>query len=111
MYLLDARHEVEERLLCEWVDRRSPGPGSGGATPAEMMAVHLEGAIEATGLSARLEATSEHTEVVPLRVMWTPAGGTERSGPRLRDLLIGDPRRPSARMLSLIPISEPTRPY
>ena len=95
LYLLDARHEVEERLLREWVDQRSPGRCSGGATPAEMMAVHLEGEIEATGLSARLDAASEHTEVVPLRVMWSPAGGTERSGPRLRHLLIGDPRRPA----------------
>ena len=103
LYLLDARHEVEERLLREWVDQRSPGRCSGGATPAEMMAVHLEGEIEATGLSARLDAASEHTEVVPLRVMWTPAGGTERSGPRLRDLLIGDPRRPSARLARLAP--------
>lgn len=109
LYLLDARHEVEERLLREWVDQRSPGRCSGGATPAEMMAVHLEGEIEATGLSARLDAASEHTEVVPLRVMWTPAGGTERSGPRLRDLLIGDPRRPSARLARLTLARHPER--
>lgn len=125
LYLLDARHEVEEQLLREWVEAQLPGNASGGApgntsggaadhgpgagTPAEMITVHLEGEIEATGLSARLNATSDDTDVVPLRVVWTPAGGTERSGPRLRDLLIGDPRRPSERLARLTLARHPER--
>jgi glycerol-3-phosphate O-acyltransferase len=52
---------------------------------------------------------AEETIVVPLRVAWLPSPEFLDSGPKLRHLLLGDPRRPSARRGEQILRQDPER--
>ena len=59
-------------------------------------------------LKTGLEAASE-TRVTPLRVAWLPSAEFLDSGPRLRDLLLGDPRRPNSKQGQRILDEHPER--
>ncbi len=96
IFILDARHGVEERYLREWLRGRA----SLGATADDSDCVVLPISVEGPSLSLELErldamlGAHHDTPVVPLRVAWRVPHLQREHGLRLRDLLLGDPRHP-----------------
>ncbi len=106
VFILDARSRVELDLLRQWISRD--------ADPAvESTQIVLRLADDRKGIKTReLEPQldlPEDTVIAPLRVSWTPTTQALRSGPRLRDLLLGDPRQPGPRRARRILAEEPER--
>jgi glycerol-3-phosphate O-acyltransferase len=97
LFLLDARNDYERELLSGWLQHYAEGDHGVG----QLQQVHLDLAdnlqgIDSTPLLLALELPAD-TLVTPLRVAWQPTPEAINSGPRVRDLLFGDPRRPGAR--------------
>jgi len=94
LYLLDARHGVERRLLLSWLRAR----GRADVPPLEPNWINLSsfsrGRSRNPGALSGPLGGDDATEVIPLRVAWRiPAFQLER-GLRMRDLAFGDPRAP-----------------
>lgn len=93
LYILDTRNRYEEELLSGWIAHHSlPG------TTAPQVCLDLgddRRGFDSAPLVAAL-ALPDDTQVVPLRVAWVPSQADIDSGPRLRDLILGDPRHPNA---------------
>ena len=97
VFILDARNRFEQNLLEQWIERHSPDNPD--QPPAEQLIVSLNDdrkGIDSSALQGQLEA-SENSIIAPLRIAWTPSQESIDSGPSVRNLLFGDPRRPSAR--------------
>ncbi len=96
LFLLDAAHSVEQSLLEEWCESTRAGSGAT-ATESKQVALSVlfgkKGRLDVGELPAFLDAP-EDTLVVPMRVVWLPPESRRRPGPRLRDLIAGDPRHP-----------------
>jgi len=97
VFILDARNRFEQNLLEQWIERHSPeNPDQ---PHAEKLIVSLNDdrkGIDSSALQDQLD-TSENAIIAPLRIAWTPSQESIDSGPSIRNLLFGDPRRPSAR--------------
>jgi glycerol-3-phosphate O-acyltransferase len=108
LFVLDASNRLEERLLREWLQRhaddRSPGT-------AEILSLSIGNGNEEINTRPLESALTgpEQTLVLPLRVVWLPSREFLDSGPRLRHLLLGDPRRPSAKQGERILKQDPQR--
>ncbi len=94
LFILDTRNSFEQELLRDWICHHSK------ATTAEIPKVSLDLRDEQRGIDSKPLVTAldlpEGTLVTPLRVTWLPSEEAINSGPRLRDLVFGDPRHPSA---------------
>jgi len=88
IYLLDAANSIEETLLKEWLQRERSADESN-AQPFTVPILHSD---NSDRLSHALSAP-EDTLIAPLRVVWQ-SPGTVKEAPRMRDLLLGDRRRP-----------------
>jgi glycerol-3-phosphate O-acyltransferase len=104
LYILDARHGVERRLLLDWL-RRSDAACDGMGEP-NLMCVPISSRVGARQLRLLADRLSgdDATELVPLRVAWLIPRFTRARGLRLRDLVSGDGRLPGrlrARMILL----------
>jgi glycerol-3-phosphate O-acyltransferase len=102
LYILDARHGVERRLLIAWLRER----GWADEPPREpnWISLAISGLGRSRGLaplSSRL-AADDATEVVPLRVAWRIPDFRRERGLRMRDLAFGDPRAPGRLRAALI---------
>jgi glycerol-3-phosphate O-acyltransferase len=97
LFILDVRNNLEETLLKEWIHHHTQS----GSEEFQAPQVCLNLDEERKGLdSAQLVmalALAADTLVTPLRVAWIPSQEAINSGPRLRDLMFGDPRHPGAR--------------
>ena len=97
VFILDARNRFEQNLLEQWIERHSSeNPDQ---PHAEKLIVSLNDdrkGIDSSALQDQLD-TSENAIIAPLRIAWTPSQESIDSGPSIRNLLFGDPRRPSAR--------------
>ena len=97
LFVLDARNSFEQDLLSKWIHHTTP-PGCD-AFSAPQVCVALgddRKAIDSAQLIVALGLPAD-TLVAPLRVAWLPAQeDIDSGGPRLRNLLFGDPRHPSA---------------
>jgi len=107
VFILDAINSVEQQLLTEWVNLHRPD------TQPPPRIVHLDmsddkRAIDASSLEAALNL-AEDVSLVPLRVAWRPSAEALESGPRVRDLLMGDPRRPKPGKARRLIDKEPER--
>ncbi len=102
LVLIDASNEVERILVEAWV-ARSGAPGR------RTLAVDTEGGTDQRGLARLAEHLEDAGTVVPVRVVWRPEGGTQRNAPRIRDLLLGDPRHPGHRRALRIARRHPER--
>jgi glycerol-3-phosphate O-acyltransferase len=96
LFLLDTRNRFEQDLLTGWIQHHRQG----GDTAAQFSQVSIDlgddrRGIDSTALVAAL-TLSDDTLVAPLRIAWTPSQEAINSGPRLRDLIFGDPRHPNA---------------
>lgn len=102
LYVADASTTTERRLLGEWTATNAP---AGHAT----VTVDLDAnrPLDA-GATATIEQQLPDTVVVPLRIVWSTGGG-RLTGPRLRDLLFGDPRHPRELMARIIHRRHPER--
>ncbi|MFT6286625.1 MAG: glycerol-3-phosphate O-acyltransferase [Alcanivorax sp.] len=95
LFIIDARNPFEEDLLKGWIKRHA---GDGGVRTVETtldLGDDSKG-INAESLVSQLDLPDD-TIVSPLRITWLPSEEVIHSGPRLRDFLFGDPRRPNAK--------------
>ena len=97
LFILDVRNTFEQDILQEWIHHHTPS----GSEEFRAPQVCLNLADDRKGIdSAQLVmalALPADTLVCPLRVAWLPSQEVINSGPRLRNLVFGDPRLPSAR--------------
>ena len=96
LYIIDARHGVERRVLLDWLHATVAHP-DGDDEPAWVSLSIAEGdhALDLGALAARL-ADGAPREIVPLRVAWRIPGFERDRALKFRHLLFGDPRRPGA---------------
>ena len=96
LFILDTRNSFEQDLLKEWIHHNTQS----GSDEFQAPQVCLDLGDDRKGIdSAQLVmalALPADTLVTPLRVAWLPSQEAINSGPRLRDLVFGDPRHPSA---------------
>ena len=97
LFLLDVRNTFEHELLNGLLQHHLVGDQRVGELQQACLnlADNLEG-IDSTPLFAAVELPPD-TLVAPLRIAWLPSEDAINSGPRLRDLVFGDPRHPGAR--------------
>ena len=111
LFLLDADNRVEERLLVQWIESTRGDSLADDAAMAQVVLPILygkKGRLEIGQLPDKL-AMDGATRIVPLRVVWLPARSARDSGPRLRDLLLGDPRHPRRLGAEMILRTDPDR--
>ena len=94
LFVLDARNRFEEDLLRQWIDKHADGRGSVRREEIVLALGDDRKGIDSTELVAKMELPEE-TLVAPLRIAWLPSEEAINSGPRLRNLVLGDPRRPT----------------
>ena len=88
IYLLDAANSFEESLLREWIQKER-SPDETNAQPFTVPILHSE---NRDRLRHALSAPDD-TLIAPVRIVWH-APGMVKETPRIRDLLLGDRRRP-----------------
>jgi glycerol-3-phosphate O-acyltransferase len=106
VFILDARNRFEQTLLEQWIRYRPPADAS-----SEKITLVLDDdlkSVDSAPLAAALNR-SEDTIVAPLRISWLPPESVINSGPRLRDFILGDPRRPNTKRGRQILIESPER--
>ncbi len=97
LFVLDARNEFEQDVLKQWIHHhRQSGSDEFHAPQVTLDLGDDRKGIDSAPLVMSL-ALSPNTLIAPLRVAWLPSTEAINSGPRLRDLVFGDPRHPSAR--------------
>ncbi|TXS94067.1 glycerol-3-phosphate 1-O-acyltransferase [Parahaliea maris] len=107
VFVLDARNRVELDLLRQWISHQAGSAACKSVQVAVKLADDRKG-IDASALQPELEGDDE-TIIAPLRVAWTLDTEVIESGPRLRDLLLGDPRQPGSRRARKILAEQPER--
>ena len=94
LFILDTRNSFERELLRGWIRHH------GDSAVADVAQVELDLRNEENGIDSAPLVTAldlpPDTLVTPLRVTWLPSEAAINSGPRLRDLVFGDPRHPNA---------------
>lgn len=93
LFLLDVHNSFEEELLRGWIEKTTPS-----ASPQQhQIAIDLgddNKPIHSPELVLALDLPPD-TIVAPLRVAWLPKLDEKQNGPRIRHLLLGDPRHPA----------------
>ncbi len=97
LFILDARNDLEEQLLSEWVSRHDPGGGSGAPPPQIRIDLKDERSGYQSGHLSLALALPPETLIVPLRVHWIAPDDASGLFGLGRQMLTGDPRQPSAR--------------
>lgn len=95
LFILDARNSFEEETLQRWVAQHARQEERQYRQITVNLADDRDG-IDSAPLVTDLAMAGE-TIVAPLRITWLPNEEVINSGPRLRDFLFGDPRRPNAK--------------
>jgi len=109
LFILDTNHNVEEKLLNEWLDDSQRSASYEGIVHRVNVPIaHDPENIPTDKLSAAL-SLSDSTLIVPVRVVWKTAFDGLDSKPRFRDLLWGNPRRPNSLKAKRIVNSDPSR--
>ena len=108
LFLLDTRNRFEEQLLQRWIQQHALAEGDRECNQLTLDLGDDRRGIDTRELRERLSLPDEVT-IAPLRVAWTPPLAAINAGPQLRDLVLGDPRRPSARRARRIAEQEPER--
>ena len=109
LFIIDAEHGVEEGLLLQWLSNTKAQAGfAGSVSHCVVPIVHDPENIPTQGLQMALQVAQD-TLVVPVRVVWQTAIDEINTKPRLRDLLRGNPRRPSKKKAQRILDTDPSR--
>lgn len=92
VFILDVANSFEQKLLGDWVSHHRPST----QPPPRVVHLNMSDDREAVDGSALISTLNldDDALLVPLRVAWRPSAEAIESGPRVRDLLMGDPRRP-----------------
>ncbi|MEM1113544.1 MAG: glycerol-3-phosphate 1-O-acyltransferase [Pseudomonadota bacterium] len=90
LFIIDAHNDLSLQLIRDWIEQHASG--------RECQQVHLDlsddrKGIDTTELVKTLTLPPE-TLFAPLRVAWMPSEDVINSGPRVRDLILGDARHP-----------------
>jgi glycerol-3-phosphate O-acyltransferase len=94
LFILDARHGVEERYLREWLRGRGNTDAAASSSDCVVLPISAEGrALSLDRLDSML-AADDDTPVIPVRVAWRIPHLEHEQGLHLRDLVFGDPRHP-----------------
>jgi glycerol-3-phosphate O-acyltransferase len=97
LFILDVRNAFEEEVLKGWIHHHTRSGSEEFQTPQVCLDLGDDKkGIDSAGLVMALGLPSD-TLIAPLRIAWLPSKEDINSGPRLRNLLFGDPRHPSAR--------------
>ena len=97
LFILDNRNSFEQDLLKQWIHHHRASGNEAFDAPQVCLELGDDSkAIDSAQLVIALALPAD-TLVAPLRVAWLPSQEDIDSGARLRDLLFGDPRHPSAR--------------
>ncbi|MFT5571373.1 MAG: glycerol-3-phosphate O-acyltransferase [Cryomorphaceae bacterium] len=97
LFIIDAAHQVEEELLLQWLsDNKAEIDFAGSVSHCVVPIAHDPDDIPTHGLQMALQV-SDDTLVAPVRVVWKTVFDEVNDKPRWRDLLRGNPRRPSQR--------------
>lgn len=97
IFILDARNHFEQKLLEQWIEHHNTGESN--SLSHQQLVVSLDDdhkGIDSTALLNVLGKSSKPI-IAPLRVAWIPSQESIDAGPSIRNLIFGDPRRPSAR--------------
>ncbi|MCR9106390.1 MAG: glycerol-3-phosphate 1-O-acyltransferase [Gammaproteobacteria bacterium] len=109
VYILDAAHKVDERLLRDWLEESQGEQPDAAADQCVVVPISRDPEnIPSTMLLSFAEAAG-NTLFVPLRVVWQTSVDGKTGAPRVRDLLLGNPRRPNAMRAQRILKREPQR--
>ena len=109
LFLLDARNSFEEEILKAWIHHHTQSGNEEFHTP--QVSLNLDEnrkGMDSDSLVMALGMPVD-TLVAPLRIAWLPSKEAINSGPRLRDLLFGDPRHPGTRRARRILTRAPDR--
>lgn len=98
LYIIDARHGVERRLLLDWIHSTS---GDDAPQWASLDIEDGDHALPVDVLQARLDGAPSR-QVVPLRVAWRIPGFDRDRALKFRHLIFGDPRHPGSLRARLI---------
>ena len=111
LFVLDARHGVEERYLREWLRETSViGAAASGIDLVVLPLADGGRALLLESLAAALKGDDDR-EVVPVRVAWRVPHLEREHGLRLRDLVFGDPRLPGRLRSALILLRDRQRAH
>jgi len=97
LFILDTRNSFEQELLQGWIYQHIQSGSE--EFQASQVCLNLDEDRKGMGSSQLVTALAlpADTLVAPLRVVWLPPQEAINSGPRLHDLIFGDPRQPGAR--------------
>ena len=97
LFILDTRNSFERDILEGWLQHYPQDDTAPSRAPQVCLNLGDDRrGIDSMPLVAALALPPE-TLVAPLRIAWLPSDADINSGPRLRDLVFGDPRHPGAR--------------
>lgn len=109
LFILDAEHQVEERLLMQWLTNTKAQLGYAGTISHCVVPIaHDPEDISTQALQMALQI-KDCTLVLPVRVVWKTSLDEINDKPKLSDLLGGNPRRPSQRKAQRILDLDPSR--
>ncbi len=107
VFLCDTTNPLERSLVQNFVQQFTD-PDAVEAPRFVHAPTDNYGAPDDPALAEALSAP-DGTRLVPLRVAWLPDRDTDQSRPRLRDLVLGDPRKPRIRVARYIQRQRPDR--
>lgn len=97
LFILDTRNSFERDILEGWLQHYPQDDTAPSRAPQVCLDLGDDRrGIDSMPLVAALALPPE-TLVAPLRIAWLPSDADINSGPRLRDLVFGDPRHPGPR--------------
>ncbi len=102
LFILDARHGVEERYLREWLHEASGIGAAAGGDDLVVLSLGDDGRAPTLEQLAAALMGDDARQVVPVRVAWRVPHLEREHGLRLRDLVFGDPRLPGRLHSALI---------
>lgn len=109
LFILDAEHQVEERLLMQWLTNTKAQLGYAGTISHCVVPIARDPEdIRTDSLQMALQV-QDSTLVVPVRVVWKTSVELINDKPKLRDLLRGNSRRPNQSKAQRILDTEPSR--
>lgn len=107
LFIIDAEHKVEEKLLLDWLHTtRKQTDFDGNVSHCVVPIAHDPENVPTEGLNIAL-SVPEDTLVAPVRVVWKTNLDDLNRRPKFRDLLSGNPRRPNQRKAQSILENDP----
>jgi len=108
LFIVDAEHKVEETLLLNWLSSNNNDKAASAVVSHCVVPIaHDPEDISTEGLQMALQIPP-NTLVVPVRVVWKTKLDRPDGKPRFRDLLSGNPRRPSEKQANKILANDPS---